>query len=118
MMRRSLHDLFSNAITLQYELPAATPDGTIHRATISTQSDDCLRQISSNQNISSIIYNGIVEYAYNDCEIDLTNLDNLQIGAFQTKVKYNPTAPEANKIGYGFHAEVMLHLILDYTSVS
>lgn len=113
-MRKSLYDFFGNAIIMQYTLPAETPAGKIPRAIISTRNDDCLNQLVSNDEISKLIYNGIVEYAYNDYEIDLRNLDNLQLRALQNKLKYNPAAPISNQIGYGFHAEVLLHLILDY----
>lgn len=113
-MRPSLHTLFSQAITLQYKLPANAPSGSIPKAIISTQSDDCLRQLTNHTDISKLIYNGVVEYAYNDCDINLSNLNNLQLRAFQNKIKYNPAASEASKIGYGFHAEVLLHLVLDY----
>ena len=113
-MRQSLYNLFSQAITLQYNLPANTPSGTIPKAIISTFSDDCLKQLTSNSDISKLIYNGVVEYAFNDCDIDINDLNNLQLRAFLNRIKYNPKAPEANKIGYGFHAEVLLHLVLDF----
>ncbi len=113
-MRTSLQRLFGQAITLQYKLPVDLPAGQIPRAVISTTGDDCLRQLTTNQDISSLIYNGIVEYAYNDYEIDLKNLNNMQLRAFQNKIKYNSAASMSNKIGYGFHAEVLLHLILDF----
>lgn len=113
-MRTSLHNLFSQAITLQYKLPSNTPAGQIPRAIISTTNDNCLRQLTTNQDIACLIYNGIVEYAYNDYEIDLANLNNMQLCAFQNKIKYNPAAAVSTKIGYGFHAEVLMHLILDY----
>lgn len=113
-MRQSLHNLFSSAISLQYKLPANTSAGIIPKTVITTYSDDCLKQLSSNADISSLIYNGVVEYAYNDYEIDLSNLNNLQLRAFQNKLKYNTKAPLANQIGYGFHAEVLLHLVLDF----
>ena len=113
-MRQSLHDLFSRSIILQYRLPKVTPLGTIPKTIFTTNSDDCLRQLLSNTEISKLIYDGITEYAYNDYEIDLNNLDNLQLRALQNKLKYNPSAPLPNQIGYGFHAEVLLHLVLDY----
>lgn len=113
-MRPNLHNLFSRVITLQYRLPQVTHLGAIPKTIISTNSDDCLRQLSSNADISRLIYDGIVEYAYNDYELDLNNLDNLQLRALQNKLKYNPAAPLSNQIGYGFHAEVLLQLVLDY----
>lgn len=113
-MRQSLQALLANSISLEFRLPVDTSLGTIPKAIISTRYDDCLRQLSSNDDISRLIYNGIVEYAYNDYEIDLRNLDNLQLRALQNKLKYNPAATLSNQIGYGFHAEVLLHLVLDY----
>lgn len=113
-MRQSLEKLMQSAIILQYELPVNMTGLQIPRAHISTANDCCLKQVSSNDNIAQLIYNGIVEYAYNDNEINLTQLNNLQIRALQSKIKYNPTAPLANQLAYGFHGEVLLHLILEY----
>lgn len=113
-MRQSIEHLIQNAIILQYELPVNLAGLQIPRAHISTANDCCLKQIGSNDNIAQLIYNGIVEYAYNNTEINLANLNNLQIRALQSKLKYNPKAPQANQLAYGFHGEVLLHLILEY----
>lgn len=113
-MRQNLEKLMQSAIVLQYELPVNVTGLQIPRAHISTTNDYCLKQIGSNNDIAQLIYNGIVEYAYNDNEINLTQLNNLQIRALQSKIKYNPAAPLANQLAYGFHGEVLLHLILDY----
>lgn len=113
-MRKSLENLMQHTIVLQYKLPIHNGGRTIPRAHISTTSDRCLRQIGSNKDIANLIYNGIVEYAYNNDEINLTNLNNLQIRALQSKLKYNPTAPQANQLAYGFQGEILLHLILEY----
>lgn len=66
------------------------------------------------QYIANIIYNGIVEYAYSDNEIDLTQLDKLQIRALLSKLKFDPSASESIQLGYGFQGEVMLHLLLSH----
>lgn len=113
-MRQSIEKLIQSAIILQYELPVNVSGLQIPRAHTSTSNDYCLKQIGSNDDIAQLIYNGIVEYAYNDNEINLTQLDNLQIRALQSKLKYNPTAPQANQLAYGFHGEVLLHLILEH----
>lgn len=113
-MRQSLKNLIQNAIILQYELPVNLAGLQIPRAHISTASDCCLKQIGSNADIAQLIYNGIVEYAYNNNEISITNLNNLQIRALQSKLKYNPIASQANQLAYGFHGEVLLHLILEH----
>lgn len=112
-MRQSLKKLFKEAIILKYALPHTSCGRTIPRTIITKSKDRCLEQIGENRDIASLIYNGIVEYAYNDNEIDFTQLDKLQARALQSKIKYNPNADLPNQLGYGFHGEVMLHLILD-----
>lgn len=113
-MRQSLKNLLQNTIVLQYNLPYTKANIHIPRAHISSGKDVCLMQIGNNADIAKLIYNGIVEYAYNDYEINLTKLDNLQIRALQSKLKFNPNAPLSNQLAYGFQGEVMLHLILDH----
>lgn len=113
-MRRSLENLIQNAIVLQYKLPVNVAGLQIPRAHISTTNDGCLKQLGPNDDIARLIYNGIVEYAYNDNEINHTRLNNLQMRALQSKLKYNPTAPQSNQLAYGFHGEVLLHLILEH----
>lgn len=113
-MRQSLRNLLQKTIIMQYNLPYTKDDMQIPRAHISSGNDTCLMQIGDNGDIAKLIYNGIVEYAYNDYEIDLTKLDKLQIRALQSKIKFNPDAPIPNQLAYGFHGEVMLHLILDH----
>lgn len=76
--------------------------------------DYCLHQNGTNIDIANIIYNGIVEYAYSDNEIDLTQLDKLQIRALLSKLKFDPSASESIQLGYGFQGEVMLHLLLSH----
>lgn len=113
-MRKSLKSLMQSTIVMQYKLPVDVNGTHIPRAHISTQNDDCFKQIGTNSDIAQLIYNGIVEYAYNDNEIDLTHLDNLQIRALLSKLKYNPTAPLPNQLACGFQGEVLLHLILQH----
>ena len=113
-MRQSLKQLMQRAIVLQYSLPTNVAGILIPRTHISTANDDCLKQIGTNDDIAKLIYNGVVEYAYNDSEINLTQLNNLQLRALQSKLKYNHNAPLANQLAYGFHGEVLLHLILEH----
>jgi hypothetical protein len=112
-MRKSLLELMSKAVVFRYYLPVDTAGKQIPRVNISNSSDKCLHQKGTNDDIAALIYNGIVEYAYNDNDIDLMQLDALQIRALQSKLKYNPHAPHANQLAHGFHGEVLLHLILE-----
>lgn len=113
-MRPSLENLIRNTIVLRYQLPCNIAGTLISRTHISTENDNCLFQVGKNDDIANIIYNGIVEYAFNDNEIDLTKLDALQIRALQSKLKYNPNAQREHQLGYGFQGETMLHLLLEY----
>lgn len=113
-MRKSLLDLFNQSVVIRYTLPHDTLGGQIPCAKISTCGDQCLCQIADNEKIAGLIYNGVVEYAYNDYEIDITKLNALQRRALQSKLKFNPDAPLTNQLAYGFQGEVMLHLVLDY----
>lgn len=113
-MRASLENLMQRAIVLQYNLPKVVNGVQIPRVHISTIEDDCLKQIGTNSDIANLIYNGIVEYAYNDNEIKLTQLNNLQIRALQSKLKFNPNAPHTNQLACGFQGEVLLHLLLSH----
>lgn len=114
-MRESLKNLLGQSIALQYKLPSRTSEGREIPCThITTSNDDCLNQIGSNDAIAKLIYNGIVEYAYNDEDITPDKLDNLQLRALQGKLKYNPNAAESTQLGYGFQGEVMLHLLLEH----
>lgn len=76
-MRVSLKELIQSSIVLQYHLPHDIADKHISCSCISTEKDYCLHQNGTNIDIANIIYNGIVEYAYSDNEIDLTQLDKL-----------------------------------------
>lgn len=113
-MRQSLNNLFKDTIILKYKLPCANGERTIPCTIITTDRDRCLEQIGEDSNIASLIYNGIVEYAYNDNDIDFTQLDSLQARALQNKIKYNENTDLSTQLAYGFYGEVMLHLILDH----
>ena len=113
-MRVSLKELIQNSIVLQYHLPHNVANKHISRSCISTGADYCFHQKGGNFDIANIIYNGIVEYAYTDNEIDLTQIDKLKTRALLSKLKFNPDAAASVQLGYGFQGEVMLHLLLSH----
>ena len=113
-MRQSIENLLQNAIVFQYQLPNQPNGMQIPKTIITTSNDNCFRVAGSNIDIANIIYNGIVEYSYNDNEVDPLKLNQLQLQALMSKLKYNPNAQQRNKLAYGFHGEVMLHLLLEH----
>ena len=108
-MRDALKDLFSRTILFKYHLPT---DG-IKKTDLSTRQDQCF-SVSSNKNLSNLIYNGIVEYAIGEKHVNIEKLDLCQRKAIKTRLKYDENAADDVKLKYGFFGEVVLDLILQF----
>ncbi|WP_439556687.1 HamA C-terminal domain-containing protein [Dyadobacter sp.] len=61
---------------------------------------------------AEIIFNSIVEYAFNEFEITGKDYSALHAVALKSKLKYNEDSDETAKIKYGFYGEVILFSIL------
>jgi hypothetical protein len=109
-MRQQLEDLLSNTVGLMYTLPLAK--GSIPKIAISTQNDECYSVLSSDDDLAKVIYNGIIDYSYEESQIDLTKLDVFQKRALKTKLKFTPTDSQDKQLGYGFYGEILLFLLL------
>lgn len=108
-MRESLKNLVNNAVCLEYTLPNSVKN--INKSDFSTREDFCFKNEDFN-NIAKIIYNGIVEYAVNEFEIDYNNLSLEQRKVISLKMRYDRNAPDYEKQKYGFYGEVLIDLIL------
>lgn len=108
-MREALRNAIHGAILLECKLPHQASG--LDKSCISSQSDVCFSN-SSPQEIAKIIYNGIVEFAVNEYEIDYTALEREQRKAIISRIHYNPGASDDAKLKYGFYGEVLLDLIL------
>lgn len=108
-MREKLLTLISDSILYKYDLPNI--DLKIERSMFSTENDKCYSSVS-NENISMIIYNSIVEYSFNEFDLQDKDIGNMHSIALQTKLKYNEYAKEQSKISYGFHGETILYCML------
>ncbi len=114
-MREKLINLISNSIIFKYKLPTEE----IKKSKVSTQEDYCYTN-NEPQNISKIIYNGIIEFAKNEYDIDYNDLELEQKKALKTLIRYNENASFQAKKKYGFFGEVLLFSILKtffYTDV-
>ena len=58
--------------------------GSIPKITVSTQNDECYNVLSLDIELAKVIYNGIIDYSFEESKIDLTKLD-----VFQTNRKIN-----------------------------
>ena len=108
-MRKELLNLISNTILYKYDLPNTNIG--INKSCLSNENDKCYLS-ASNESLSEVIYNSIIDYAFNEFDIKDKNLDSLQIIALKTKMKYNEKASLQSKISYGFHGETLLYCIL------
>lgn len=108
-MRDTLKQAVKNAICIECKLPHF--ESGVDKSCISTQHDICFKN-ESPQDLAKVIYNGIVEFAVNEYEIDYDNLALEQRKAILRRMRYNPSASTTTKIKYGFYGEILIDLIL------
>ncbi len=108
-MREALKNAVQSAILFECKLPHQ--ESGIDKACISSQNDICFRNTAP-QEIAKVIYNGIVEFAVNEYEINYDDLALEQRRAILSRIRYNPSATETQKLKYGFYGEVLLDLVL------
>ena len=99
-MREALKNAINNAILFECKLPHQASG--LDKACLSSLNDICLNN-SSPQEIARVIYNGIVEFAVNEYEIDYTALEREQRKAIISRIRYDASAPNATKLRYGFY---------------
>ncbi len=108
-MRNELLDLISKSIVYKYDLP--NPQLKIDKSIFSTENDKCFLSVS-NDTLATIIYNSIVDYSFNEFDLEDKDMMNMHTIALLTKMKYNEYAKEKYKISYGFHGETILYCML------
>jgi len=108
-MKEELKNAVRNAVVFECKLPHQKSG--LHKSCLSSKKDYCFKN-SNPSEIARIIYNGIVEFAFNEYEIDYDNLQREQRRAIISYIHYNADASETAKLKYGFYGEVLLDLIL------
>lgn len=108
-MRQSLLDLIEKTIVFQYDLPNTTIG--ISKTIVSVDDDKCYKSLDKND-FAEIIYNSILEYSFNEFEIENKDYDKLHYIALQKRLKYNSDLDSDQKIKYGFLGEVILFSVL------
>lgn len=105
-MREELLNLISSSILYKYDLP--NHELGIDKSIFSTENDKCYSSVS-NETLATIIYNSLVEYSFNEFDLQGKDIGKMHSIALQTKLKYNEYATETSKISYGFHGETILY---------
>lgn len=108
-MREALKNAVQSAILFECQLPHQ--ESGLDKSCLSSHNDICFNNTEPQQ-IAKVIYNGIVEFAINEYEINYDDLELEQRRAILSRIRYNPDASDATKLKYGFYGEVLLDLIL------
>ena len=108
-MREALENAIKNALCIEFWLPDVTTG--IDKTSITTINDMCLKNTDIEE-LSKIIYNGLVEYSLNEYKIDYQNLELEQMKVLSRRIKYDHDATDLTKSKYGFYGEILLDLIL------
>lgn len=108
-MRQQLLDLINKTILYKYDLPHAP--ASIERTIFSNENDKCYLTSCKND-LVEVIYNSIIEYSFNEFELDEKNYNDLQTIAFQERIRFNDDDLDETQLKYGFFGEVILYAIL------
>ncbi len=108
-MRKSLKELIEKTILLKYQLP--NNKICIPKSKISTDEDSCY-SVENNDDLADVIYNAVIEYAFNEYEITEYDFDILHRRALTRKLKFNVQVSDEQKLKYGFYGEVILYCML------
>lgn len=108
-MRESLQKLIEQTVIFEYHLPHDEKD--IDGAVYSTENDHCYSS-SNDKHLAEIIYNAVVDYAFNEYELDVRDYANAHMEALQTRIRYEAHKEEDEQLKYGFFGEVLLYCVL------
>ena len=106
-MRQSLVDLFNNAIIFDYKLPCKG----INKSVVTTRDNDYVYKVIDNHKISDVIYNGILDLAFENYKLIDVDLNDRMSEALETKIRYN-IGDHDEKLKLGFYGEVLLNILL------
>lgn len=107
-MRQSIINLFQQVIVFKYTLPH---DNIGKSEYTSVNRVDYCYSSSCDEQLAEIIYNSIIDYAFNETEIT-NNIDELLIEALVTRLRIEENDSDQTQEKYGFFGEVLLNLFL------
>ncbi len=108
-MRKELLDLVNNTIIYKYDLPHTGL--AIDKTIFSTSNDKCY-EVTNQNDLAEIIYNSIIEYSFNEFEMNGNDYNDLLEIAFQERIRFNEDDSDEVQLKYGFFGEVVLFAIL------
>lgn len=108
-MRQSIIDHFNNTVIFKYKLRNDTLD--IDKSIYSTVDDQCY-SLKSDVDLSQLIYNALLDYAFDECEMDSEDVNELHIEAITQRMRIEEEDSNETQGKYGFFGEVLLNLYL------
>ncbi len=110
-MKPSLINLIKDTILLEYNLPHDKP--VIEKSCVTHVNlfDDCYKA-GNLENLSRIIYESILYYAYDEFQLLGGDHQKMFLRAFNKKFKYNYSADDIAKLRLGIYGEALLYAIL------
>ena len=108
-MRQSIIDYFNNTVIFKYALRNDALD--IDKSIYSTVDDQCY-SLSSDTDLATLIYNALLDYAFDECEIADDDISELHLEAISQRMRIEEDDDDATQGKYGFFGEVLLNLFL------
>ncbi len=110
-MKKSLLDLVTSSILLEYSLPNKTLSYQKSCITHTELNDDCFK-IDDIEKLSRIIYESVLYYSYDQYQLEGGYHHGMFENAFKRKFKFNEAADETSKLQLGFYGEALLYSML------
>lgn len=107
-MRTTLKNLIDSTIVFSYSLPNSSL--SFNKSLFSTEDDQCF-QCTNPIDLSSVIYNSLIDYAYNQFDVSGKDFD-MMMPRVLDRINYKSGATATAKLKYGFHGETLLFCIL------
>lgn len=107
-MRAALEEFITQAVVCRYRLP--NRELAIEKSCYSTKRDYCC--VASDDALKVMIYESIVDYAFNDTEWGETTVDQMLAEALDIRLRCRVNGDESVQLSYGFYGEVLLNILL------
>ncbi len=108
-MRQSIIDHFKDTVIFKYSLRNDALD--IDKSIYSTVDDKCYT-LKSDTDLSLLIYNALIDYAFDECEMTGEDVSELHLEAITQRMRIEDEDDEETQGKYGFFGEVLLNLYL------
>lgn len=108
-MRQSIIDHFKNTVIFKYSLRNDALD--IDKSIYSTVDDQCYT-LTGDADLSKLIYNALLDYAFDECEMTGEDYNNLHLEAITQRMRIEEEDDDETQGKYGFFGEVLLNLLL------